>query len=304
MGMTGFYGQVDKDQCIQTIQAAFDNGITYFDTADNYGFGDNESLVGEALGPYRKNVCLATKVGVVRNRENRNVSINGTPQYVKQQCVTSLKRLNTSVIDLYYVHHPDPNTPIEETIHAIAELVNEGLVRHIGLCEMGIDNIRRAHAVHPIAAVQAEYSIFSREAENQLLPLCKELGIGFIACAPISRGLLSGSHFQHFAPGDFRQNFPRFQSGNLLHNLSIVNSLKKIADEKSCSLSQLSLAWVAAQSAAPLFGTTQSLHVLENIQSSKIHLTQQDIKKINEIVSIGTVQGDRHTEAMKYLYKS
>ena len=307
MGMTGFYGIVNKDQCIETIQTALENGVTFLDTADNYGFGDNETLVGAAIVAHREKVCIATKVGVVLKKETPNVvSINGTPQYVKRQCVNSLKRLGVPVIDLYYLHHVDPNTPIEETISAMGELVSEGLVRHIGLCEMGVQYIRRAHAVHPITVVQAEYSLFSRTAEEQILPLCEELGIGFVACSPICRGLLSGAitSFQDLAPGDFRQKFPRFQTENISHNLSIINALKKMAIEKSSSLSQLSLAWVAAQSPSivPLFGTTRPIHVLENIKSAKIHLTQSEIDKINEIVSKGIVRGDRHPEMAKKLY--
>ncbi len=308
MGMTGFYGPVNKKQCVQTIRTALEHGITFLDTADNYGFGDNEILVGTALASSHKNVRIATKVGVVCKKENPHlVSINGTPQYIKQQCVNSLKRLGVPAIDLYYLHHVDPNTPIEETIHAMAELVAEGLVQHIGLCEMGAQQIRRAHAVHPITAVQAEYSLFSRTAEEQILPLCKELGIGFVACSPISRGLLSGAitSFQDLAPGDFRQSFPRFQTENLSHNLSLVKALKKVANEKSCSLSQLSMAWVAAQSPSiiPLFGTTEPSHVLENIKSGEVHLTRNEIDKINEIVSKGVVRGDRHPEMAKRFYK-
>lgn len=309
MGMTGFYGQVDQKQCVQAIHTAIENGITFVDTANNYGFGANETLVGTAIATYRNKVSIATKVGVVCNKETPHlVSINGKAEYIKQQCVNSLKRLGVSVIDLYYLHHIDLNTPIEETIHAMAELVSEGLVRHIGLGEMGAQYIRRAHSVHPITAVQAEYSLFSRMAEEQLLPLCKELGIGFVACSPICRGLLSGkiTSFQDLGPGDFRQKFPRFQTENLSHNLSIVNSLQKVANEKACSLSQLSLAWVAAQSPSivPLFGTTQSIHVEENIKSTAVHLTQHDIDKINETISSGVVHGDRLPETAKKFYPS
>jgi aryl-alcohol dehydrogenase-like predicted oxidoreductase len=308
MGMTGFYGPANKNQCIQAIRTALENGITLLDTADNYGFGENEILIGTAIAPLRKNVRIATKVGVVRQKEKPDLfSINGTPQYIKQQCVNSLKRLGVPVIDLYYLHHVDPNTPIEETMHAMAELVTAGLVRHIGLYEMGVQYIRRAHAVHPITAVQAEYSLFSREAEKQIIPFCKELEIGFIACSPTCRGLLSGAitSFQNLAPDDFRRNFPRFQNENLSHNLSIVSSLQKLAKEKSCSLSQLALAWVAAQSPSflALFGTTQSIHVLENIDSTKIQLTQHEIDQINKIVSKGTVRGDRHPKMVQQLYK-
>lgn len=307
MGMTGFYGYVDPKQCCQTIHTAIENGITLLDTADNYGFGTNETLVGAAIAKVRNKVFIATKVGVVCDKATpHKVSINGTSQYIKQQCLNSLKRLGISVIDLYYLHHIDPNTPIEETIHAMGELVSAGYIRHIGLCEMEAQYIRRAHAVHPIAAIQAEYSIFSRMAEDKILPLCKELGIGFVACSPISRGLLSGkiSSFQDLALGDSRQKFPRFQIENLSHNLSIVHSLQKIADENACSLSQLSLAWIAAKSpfVVPIFGTTQSIHVLENSKSTNIHLTEQTIDKINTIVAREVVHGDRHPEIMKQFY--
>jgi aryl-alcohol dehydrogenase-like predicted oxidoreductase len=309
MGMTGFYGQVNKKQCVRTIQTALENGITFLDTADNYGFGDNETLLGSVIASFRKKVCIATKVGVVSNKEKPSiVSINGTPQYIKQQCVGSLKRLGVPVIDLYYLHHLDPKTPIEESIYAMAQLVNEGLVRCIGLGDMEAQYIRRAHSVHPITAVQAEYSLFSRKAEKQILPTCYELGIGFVACAPICRGLLSGliTSFQDLAPNDFRQYFPRFKTENLNHNLLIIRALKKIADEKSCSLSQLALAWVIAQSPSivPIFGTTQSRHVLENIKCQEINLSQNEIDKINEIVSKGIVSGDRHPEMAKHLYKT
>ena len=249
MGMTGFYGNADREQCIQTIQTAFEQGISFFDTADNYGFGENESLLGSAIAPFRGKVSIATKVGVVRNRETPNiVSINGTPEYIKKQCTISLKRLGISTIDLYYLHHIDPNTPIEETVHAMAQLVAEGMVRHIGLGELSAENIRRAHKVHPITVIQAEYSLFSREAEKHIIPLCKELGIGFVACAPICRGLLSGdiTSFQDLAPDDSRRKFPRFEPKNLAHNLKTVLALKKVALHKSFSLSQLALAWVSS----------------------------------------------------------
>jgi aryl-alcohol dehydrogenase-like predicted oxidoreductase len=307
MGMSGFYGKSNQKQCLESIRTAIENGVTFLDTADSYGFGENETLVGTSIAPFREQVSIATKVGVVRKKESPHVfSLNGKPQYVKQQCINSLKRLGVPIIDLYYLHHVDPNTPIEETIHAMAALIAEGLVRHIGLYEMEPQYIRRAHAVHPITAVQAEYSPFSREAEKELLPLCKELGIGFVACAPLCRGLLSGaiSSVQDLKPDDFRQYFSRFQTEHLIHNLSIVNALKKIASEKSCSLSQLALAWVIAQSPSiiPLFGTTQPIHVLENIKSTKVPLQQNDIDLINDMVSKEIVRGERHPEMVKQLY--
>ncbi len=298
MGMSGFYGKADQEQCFQTIQTAYEQGITFFDTADNYGFGDNEILVGAAIAPFRNKVSIATKVGVVRKKETPNVfSINGSPEYIRQQCTASLKRLGIGTIDLYYLHHFDPNTPIEDSIHAMAELVAEGKVLHIGLGEMPAEQIRHAHKIHPITAIQTEYSLFSRDAESQIIPLCKELGIGLIACAPLCRGLLSanGLSFDTLAFDDARQIFPRFQSGNLAHNFQIVTALQKLSQRKSCTLAQLALAWIACQSATfvPLFGTTQEAHVKENIKSVKIRLTQTEFDAINEIVSKGVVHGSR-----------
>lgn len=309
MGMTGFYGHANRDQCIKTIQAAFEHGITFLDTADNYGFGDNEILVGAAIAPFRNKISIATKVGVVRKRETPNIfSINGTPEYIKQQCTASLKRLGISTIDLYYLHHIDPNTPIEKSIHAMADLVTEGKVRHIGLGEMPVEQIRRAHKIHSITAIQAEYSLFSRDAESQIIPLCKELGIGLIACAPLCRGLLSGTihSFDNLAPNDARRIFPRFESKNLAHNFQIILALKKIAESKSCTGAQLALAWVATQSPSfiPLFGTTQVDHLQENIKSMKINLSQTDIDAINEIVAKGVVRGYRLPETIKHVYKT
>lgn len=307
MGMTGFYGHANKDQCIQVIRTAFENGITFLDTADSYGFGGNEELVGAAIAPFRDNVRIATKVGVVRNRDTPNiVSINGTPDYIRQQCTSSLKKLGIPIIDLYYLHHIDPNTPIEDTIQAMAQLVTEGKIRHIGLGEMRTDDIRRAHAVHPICAVQTEYSLFSREAEEQLLPLCNELGIGFVACSPLCRGFLSGmiTSFQDLAPTDFRRRLPRFHPENFTHNFSIVTSLQKVAQERACTLSQLALAWVLVQSPTivPLFGTTQQLHVQDNIKSLGIPLTKDDVDRLNDIVTRGSVRGARYPEVVKQFY--
>jgi aryl-alcohol dehydrogenase-like predicted oxidoreductase len=309
MGMSGFYGKADREQCFQTIQAAFEQGITFFDTADNYGFGDNEILVGAAIAPFRNKISIATKVGVVRKKETPNAfSINGSPEYIKQQCTASLKRLGLATIDLYYLHHIDPNTPIEDSIHAMAELVAEGKVLHIGLGEMPIEQIRRAHKIYPITAIQTEYSLFSRDSESQIIPLCKELGIGLIACAPLCRGLLSASDhsFDNLAPDDARRMLPRFESGNLAHNFQIVSTLKKLSQLKSCTVAQLALAWIACQSTAfvPLFGTTREAHVQENIKSMKIRLTQTEVDTINEIVSKGIVRGSRLPEMVKHIYKT
>lgn len=307
MGMTGFYGHADREQCVQTIQTAFEQGVSFFDTADNYGFGENEVLLGEATAPFRNKVSIATKVGVVRSKENPSaVSINGKPEYIKNQCAASLKRLRVSTIDLYYLHHLDPHTPIEETMHAMAELVAEGKVRHIGLGEIGTENIRRAHKIYPITAIQAEHSLFFRETEKRLIPLCQELGIGLVACAPLSRGLLTGviTSFDAFQPNDFRKFFPRFSEANLPHNLQIVESLRKIANTKSCSLAQLALGWVLSQSPSivPIVGTTKPSHLLEDL--SKIRLSESEIHAINKVVAQASIQGDRLTDSAKSFYQT
>lgn len=306
MGMTGFYGTTDQEACIKIIQTAFEKGITFFDTADNYGCGENEVLLGKAIAPFRDQVSIATKVGVVRSQQNPNtISINGKPEYIKSQCLKSLNSLGISTIDLYYLHHLDPHTPIEETMVALVELVKEGKIRYIGLGEVGSENIRKAHKIHPITAIQAEYSPFYREPEKLLIPLCEELEIGLIACAPLCRGLLTGSITSHnmLQSNDFRRFFPRFSEQNLSHNLKIIELLKKIAKTKSCSLSQLALGWVTSQSASiiPIFGTTQTSHLIENI--SQIHLSKSEICAINEIVMQASVYGDRLIEAIKPIYR-
>jgi aryl-alcohol dehydrogenase-like predicted oxidoreductase len=307
MGMTGFYGDVDKKECEKIIHAAFEKGVSMFDTADNYGFGENEELLGRAIAPFRGKVSVATKVGVVRSRENpKAVSINAKPEYIKNQCAISLKRLGISTIDLYYLHHLDPHTPIEETMYAMKELVLEGKIRYVGLGEVGSENIRRAHKIHPITAIQAEYSLFSREPEKLLIPLCKELNIGLVACAPLCRGLLSGAitSSNTFRPDDFRRFFPRFSETNLPHNLKIVAELSKIAKMKSCSLSQLALGWVSSQSSfiIPIFGTTGLSHLIEDI--SEIKLSKSEIDTINRVVIEGSVHGDRLTDTAKPLYRT
>ncbi len=304
MGMTGFYGAADRKECEKLIQTAFEKGITLFDTADNYGLGENEELLGRAVAPFRKHITIATKVGVIRSKDA--ISINGTPEYIKQQCMVSLRRLGISTIDLYYLHHLDSHTPIEETMHAMKELVREGKIRHIGLGEVGTDNIRRAHKIHPITAIQAEYSLFTREAEERLIPLCDELGIGFIACAPLCRGLLTGtiSSFSALQPNDFRRLFPRFSENNLPHNNRIVGSLRTIADRKACSLSQLALGWIASRfpSIVPLFGTTQASHLVENL--SPLQLSTVEMDAIHKMLSHTSVQGDRLTDSARPLYRT
>lgn len=305
MGMTGFYGTADRAECKRVIQTAFEKGISHFDTADNYGFGDNEVLLGEAIAPFRNKISIATKVGVVRSKENPSaVSINGKPEYIKNQCLISLKRLGVSTIDLYYLHHLDLHTPIEETMHAMTELVREGKIRYIGLGEVGTENIRRAHKVHPITAIQAEYSLFFREPEKHLIPLCQELGIGLVACAPLCRGLLTGSvtSFSALQANDFRRFFPRFSESNLPHNLQLVEHLRKIARAKPCSLAQLALGWLSSQSPhiMPIFGTTKPSHLTEDL--SAVQFSGSEIHEINAVVAQGSIHGDRLTEAARPFY--
>ena len=307
MGMTGFYGNADRADCKKIIQMAYEKGISFFDTADSYGFGINEELVGEAIAPFRNKVIIGTKVGVARNPENPSaVSINGKPDYIKNQCHASLKRLKVSCIDLYYLHHLDPNTPIEETMLAMKELVLEGKVRYVGLGEVGSENIRRAHKIHPITAIQAEYSLFFREPETLLIPLCKELGIGLVACAPLCRGLLSGSFmsYKSIPSNDFRRFFPRFSESNLPHNLKLIENLRKVAEAKSCSLSQLALGWISYKSSSivPIFGTTKSSHVIENID--EVRLSEEDVAAINQLMGDESIHGERLTEAARPFYRT
>ncbi len=305
MGMTGFYGTADREECKRVIQTAFEKGISLFDTADNYGFDENEVLLGEAIAPFRNEISIATKVGVVRSKENPStVSINGKPEYIKSQCLVSLKRLGVSTIDLYYLHHLDPHIPIEETMYAMAELVAEGKIRYIGLGEVGTENIRRAHKIHPITAIQAEYSLFFREPEKRLVPLCKELGIGLVACAPLCRGLLTGAITSFYAlqSNDFRRFFPRFSESNLPHNLQLVEHLRKIAKAKPCSLAQLALGWLASQSPhiMPIVGTTKLSHLIEDL--SAVRFSESEIHDINAVVDQGSIHGDRLPEAAQPLY--
>lgn len=307
MGFTGFYGKADSKRCREVIHAAIEQGITFFDTADNYGWGENERLLGSAVHPFRNQAVIATKVGVVRKKEApQHISINGSPTYIKKSCEESLKRLGITTIDLYYLHHADPNIPIEESIHAMAQLVAEGKVLHIGLGEMATDLIRRAHSVHPITAVQAEYSLFSRDAEKTIIPLCKELDILFIACAPLCRGLLGGMiHSQsNLSSEDARRSLPRFQPDHLKHNVSIVSALQKMAKKRASSLAELALAWISCQSKSitPLFGTTSLDHLQENCKSQAICLSESEILAINELVAMGGVHGARLPEHTQQLY--
>ena len=298
MGMSEFYGRHDDENSIKTIHRALDLGIDFLDTADMYGTGRNETLVGRAIHDRRDRVILATKFGNVRGNDGSFLGVNGKPDYVRSACEASLKRLGVEVIDLYYQHRVDSNTPIEETVGAMAELVREGKVRYLGLSEAGPNTIRRAQAVHPIAALQTEYSLWSREPEDELLPLCRELGIGFVAYSPIGRGFLSGKirSVEDLEPDDRRRIFPRFQGENFRRNLDLVKRIESIASRMKCASSQLALAWLLTRGTdiVPIPGTTRIPHLEENAAALRIQLTKEDLASIDAIAPHGVAAGTRY----------
>lgn len=309
MGMSEFYGQGDDAESLATIHRALDLGVTLLDTADMYGIGANERLVGKAIAERRDQVILATKFGNVRDPENpKSRRISGKPEYVRQACDASLQRLGVDVIDLYYQHRVDPDTPIEDTVGAMAELVSQGKVRFLGLSEAAPETIRRAQSVHPIAALQTEYSLWSREPEDELLPLCRELGIGFVPYSPLGRGFLTGQikSPHDFAPDDFRRHSPRFQGENFEKNLALVGRIEEMARAKNCQPSQLALAWVLAQgdNIVPIPGTKRRTYLEENVGALNVTLTDEDLAHINAIAPRGAAFGTRYPEAaMKSLHR-
>jgi aryl-alcohol dehydrogenase-like predicted oxidoreductase len=301
MGMSEFYGTGDDKESTATIHRALELGVTLLDTADMYGPYKNEELVGKAIKDRRDKVFLATKFGIVRNPANPALrSINGRPEYVRTSCDASLRRLGVDTIDLYYLHRVDPDTPIEETVGAMSELVEKGKVRFIGLSEASAKTIRRAYKVYPITALQTEYSLWTRDPEEENLAACRELGVGFVAYSPLGRGFLTGEikRIEDLAPDDFRRNSPRFQGENFQRNLDLVKRVEKIASQKGCSPSQLALAWVMAQGedVVPIPGTKRRKYLDENVAAADIVLTIDDLDRINEVVPRGAASGTRYPE--------
>jgi aryl-alcohol dehydrogenase-like predicted oxidoreductase len=300
MGMSEFYGTSDEDKSIDTIHRALELGINFLDTADMYGPFTNEKLVGKAIADRRDEVVLATKFGNERSEDGTRLGVNGRPEYVRQACDASLERLEVDHIDLYYQHRVDVEVPVEETFGAMKELVEAGKVRFLGISEAAPETIRRAHSVHPITALQTEYSLWSRDVEDEILPTVRELGIGFVPYSPLGRGFLTGQirRFEDLPENDFRRTSPRFQGENFEKNLQLVDRVKEIADEKGVTPGQLALAWLLHQGEdiVPIPGTKRREYLEENVRAVDIELTEEDLSRIEEAAPVGAAAGERYTE--------
>ncbi|WP_309741328.1 aldo/keto reductase [Chamaesiphon sp. OTE_20_metabat_361] len=303
MGMSGVYGAADEEMAIDTIHQAIDLGVTFLDTADAYGKGHNETLIGKAIRDRRDKVVIATKFGLSDvSTGGYTIPVNGRPEYVRSACEASLRRLGVETIDLYYQHRVDPHTPIEDTVGTMAELVTEGKVRFLGLSEASAATIRRAHAVHPIAALQSEYSLWSRDVEAEILPTCRELEIGFVPWSPLGRGFLTGQirTFDDLEPNDWRRTSPRFQGENFGRNLDLVAQVQQMAHDKNCTPAQLAIAWLLQQGEdiVPIPGTKRVSYLLDNLGALEIELTDRELDRINSILPQGAASGDRYPAAM------